>query len=106
MKLYQQEILNDLKVGFYRIFQLGSQNLLSKLISIIVIVIAALSITTGGILQFVILVIGILAIVYLAGNYDSDIKKKIEEAVEETTSTGKHDDKTSSKEDNKNKSSK
>ena len=28
MKPYQQEILNDLKVGFYRIFQLGSQNLL------------------------------------------------------------------------------
>ena len=85
MKEYQEEILETLKRGVSRTVKFGCQTLLAKLISIVVIVMVGLSIATGGILQFIIVVVGIGSIMYLAGNYNKDVEKLLDEGLDKIT---------------------
>lgn len=65
------------------------QNLLSKIISLIVIVLAILSIADGGYSQVFILIVGVALIIYIVGAFNKDIEKVIEDEIDDIISTDK-----------------
>ncbi|QLE78355.1 hypothetical protein FLM55_00825 [Francisella sp. Scap27] len=89
MNDFQKKTLDTFKKGACKTWKFSMQNLLSKIISLIVIVLAILSIADGGYSQVFILIVGVALIIYIVGAFNKDIEKVIEDEIDDIISTDK-----------------
>lgn len=80
---FQKKTLDTLKKGLCKTWKFSMQSILSKIISLIVVVLAILAIADGGYSQVVILAIGLALIIYLVGAFNPDLEKAVEDEIDD-----------------------